>query len=227
MFFRVTEISKETIGLKGPEAASYVCPIKDLEIQDAGGKKLSADDLRNRVKAGSVVVVASDESEIDPAYLKSLKEGTVVLRGVTVLLARADNPGRGWANDLKKMKASDETVAGRVMGAEFKPGKIELLSTGLSLQSGKDLIHVFLNLKSGQGIEGRTFEFRADDEKVPAIHYHVHSVKPIAVGSYSKGYTMRLEFGKEKDGSIPGKLYLCLPDQKKSWIAGSFSLVVK
>lgn len=228
VFFRVTEIGKESIGLKGPGTATHVCPIKDLESRDASGKKLSADDLRTRLKVGSVVVVASDENEIDPACLEALKEGTVVLRGVTVLLARADNPGRGWANDLEKMKASGEAVTGRVMGAEFKPDKIALVSTGLSLRSGKDTMHLFLGLKAGQGIEGKTFEFSADDEKgVPALHYHIHSVKPLRVGSYTKGYTMRLEFGKEKDGSVPGKLYLCLPDRKKSWIAGSFALEIK
>jgi hypothetical protein len=40
------------------------------------------------------------------------------------------------------------------------------------------------------------------------------------------GYALRLEFGADKDGRIPGKIYLCLPDDRKSWLAGSFTLQI-
>jgi hypothetical protein len=36
-----------------------------------------------------------------------------------------------------------------------------------------------------------------------------------------------LEFGKEKDGKVPGKIYLCMPDDSKSYIAGTFTLELK
>jgi hypothetical protein len=226
-FFQVTEIDKSIIELKGPGTTSYRSAISDLEIYDAAGKKLGLDEFRKRVKAGSVVLAASDEHNVDPAYLGVVKQDTVVLRGVTVLLARADNPGRGWTTDLKQMKSSDDPVTGRILGTDFKPEKIQLLNTGLSLRSGKDTIHVFLNLKPGQAIEGKSFEWNPEDPQGqgrPSIHVHVHSTKPLGVQAYTTGYAMRLEFGKEKDGSIPGKLYLCLPDERKSWIAGSFTL---
>ena len=38
---------------------------------------------------------------------------------------------------------------------------------------------------------------------------------------------MRLEFGKLSGGKLPGKIYLCLPDQEKSFIAGTFEVQVK
>src|SRR5262245_12951809 len=226
VFCQVTEINKNSIELKGP-GATYRSAVSDLEISDAAGKKLGLDEFRKRVKAGSVVLVASDENTVDPAYLGVLKQDTVVLLGVTVLLARADNPGRGWTTDLKQMKPSDEPVTGRILGADFKPEKIQLLNTGLSLRSGKDMIHVFLHLKPGQGIEGKSFEWNPDDPQGqgrPSVHVHIHSTKPLGVQAYPTGYAMRLEVGKEKDGSIPGKLYLCLTDERKSWIAGSFTL---
>jgi hypothetical protein len=167
-FFQVTEINKNIIELKGPGATSYRSAVSDLEIYDAAGKKLDSDEFRKRVKAGSVVLAASDENKVDPAYLGVLKQDAVVLLGVTVLLAREDNPGRGWTTDLKQMKPSDDPVTGRILGADFKPEKIQLLNTGLSLRSGTDLIHVFLNLKPGQGIEGKSFEWNAKDPQGPA-----------------------------------------------------------
>jgi len=226
-FFQVTEIGRDTIELEGAGATRYRSALSDLVIYDATEKKLSLDEFRKRVKVGSVVLVASDENTVDPAYLGVLKQDTVVLLGVMVLLAREDNPGRGWTMDLKKMKPADGPVTGRILGADFKPEKIQLLNTGLSLRSGKDTIHMFLNLKPGQEIEGKSFEWNSEGapgQGRPAIHIHIHSTKPLGVQAYTRGYAMRLEFGKEKDGSVPGKLYLCLPDKRKSWIAGSFTL---
>jgi hypothetical protein len=34
--------------------------------------------------------------------------------------------------------------------------------------------------------------------------------------------TMRLELGKRKNGRLPGKIYLCVDDKEKSFVAGSF-----
>jgi hypothetical protein len=227
--FKITDVGKDAIELKGAGSTTHRPALRDLDIYDATGKKLTTEEFLKRVKVGTVVVVAADESRVDPAFLNVLKEDTVILVGVTVVLARADRPGRGWTLDLDKMKPGEAIVAGKILGADFKPDTIQLLNTGLSLRSGKDLIHIFLNLKPGQGIEGKTFEFDAEGQGGgrPAIHVHIHSTKPIGATAYTRGYAMRLEFGKEKDGMIPGKLYLCLPDDRKSWIAGSFTLTLR
>jgi hypothetical protein len=172
----VTAIDKEAIELKGAGNAAYRANLADLDLYDARGKKLTAEELHRRVRVGSVVAVASDENAVDPAYLSVLKEDAVVLVGVTVLTAREDKPGRGWTTDLKLMKPSDSPVVGRIFGADFKPDSIQLQNTGLDLHSGRDMIHIFLILKPGQGIEGKTYEFKADDEQAPdrpAIHCHV------------------------------------------------------
>jgi hypothetical protein len=42
-----------------------------------------------------------------------------------------------------------------------------------------------------------------------------------------KGYSMRLDFGKTQGGRLPGKIYMCLPDGMKSYLAGSFNALAK
>jgi hypothetical protein len=37
-----------------------------------------------------------------------------------------------------------------------------------------------------------------------------------------EGYTMRLAFGAVSNGRIPGRIYICLPDEYKSFVAGNF-----
>ena len=38
---------------------------------------------------------------------------------------------------------------------------------------------------------------------------------------------MKLELGKRKDGRLPGKIYVCIDDKEKSFVAGSFEAVVE
>jgi len=64
---------------------------------------------------------------------------------------------------------------------------------------------------------------------LPHIHfrYKTEGKRSIGVEGYSSGYAMRLQFGKVKDGKVPGKIYLCLPDDQKSYVAGSFVAEIK
>ena len=36
------------------------------------------------------------------------------------------------------------------------------------------------------------------------------------------GYAMQVSFGSPADGKVPGSIYICLPDDEKSFIAGRF-----
>ena len=115
---------------------------------------------------------------------------------------------------MKLMNPTVDPVAGRIHGAEFKLDSIQLLNTGLSLRAGKDWMHIFLNLKPGVGIEGTSFEYDADVRQGrPAIHLHIDSVK--GAPAFGGNYAMRLEFGRAMNGVVPGKIYLCLPDEKE------------
>jgi hypothetical protein len=114
------------------------------------------------------------------------------------------NSPADWTKDLKKIVFPDGPVAGAMLGADFRADKVQLLNTGLSLQSGRDSIHIFLTIKPGKDV----YEYKAEDPQArrrPSIHMHILSSQRVA--AYQKGYEMRLEFGKEKDGKIPGKLY--------------------
>jgi hypothetical protein len=148
--------------------------------------------------------------------------------GLAVPLPKADGPKPAWTMDVKKMKAPDGPVAGKLLGGDFRLDKVYLQASGaLLLKSGKDCVFIFLPLKFGQAIEGKSWEFGPegnDKQRPPAIHLHIHSTKPAGVASYTKGYAMRLEFGKAQGGTVPGKLYLCLPDNGKSFIVGTFTV---
>jgi hypothetical protein len=129
-------------------------------------------------------------------------------------------PGEEWTLDLRKMNAPDQPLTGTLFGVPFTP-TVQLQNTGLDLVSGRDRIHMFLTPRPGKRVYTYSAAGRANR---PAIHIHVSSANPPRATAYTNGYAMRLEFGKEKDGLMPARMYLCLPDDQKSFIAGTFTL---
>ncbi len=138
-----------------------------------------------------------------------------------------------WTLDLTKMKVPETPAAGKVLGEYFKVEKVRLTSVGtLELEHGRSRIVIFLPIKVGQAIERKSFEFSADDKqtgKRPSIHVHIHSEKVSRpkMQVFSSDYAMRLEFGKQQENTVPGRLYLCLDDGGRSVVAGTFTLDLK
>jgi predicted Zn finger-like uncharacterized protein len=128
-----------------------------------------------------------------------------------------------WTLDLRKMQPPNRPLAGKMLGANYQANKVELVATGLSLHSGNDWVHIFLKVQPGQDV----YEYAANNPNFgeqPAIHLHINSTNPPGHTVYTNGYAMRVELGKAQNGRTPGKLYLCLPDERKSVIAGTFSV---
>jgi hypothetical protein len=128
-----------------------------------------------------------------------------------------------WTLELDKMQVPNQPLAGRILGADFKATRVQYQNTGLDIGSGPDRIHIFLTTRPGK----RVYEYAAHDNGFggrPHIHIHILSTNPPEANAFTNGYAMRLEFGDDKDGKTPCKLYLCLPDDRKSFIAGTFTL---
>ena len=50
---------------------------------------------------------------------------------------------------------------------------------------------------------------------------YYNSPMPYAI-FFHNGYAMKVEFGPAANNAIPGKIFICLPDDSQSWIAGNF-----
>jgi hypothetical protein len=79
-------------------------------------------------------------------------------------------------------------------------------------------------------LEGKTYRVAKEHEQV-APHVHMKwkpTDKDVPDAEiFMKEYTMLLEFGKEKNGVLPGKIYLSIPDESKSFVAGTFEADVE
>ena len=64
------------------KASVYKTPLQALRAFDTKGKELSVATLVKRLQAGNLVLAAADDQPVPAAYLKALKDDTLVLVGV-------------------------------------------------------------------------------------------------------------------------------------------------
>ena len=89
---------------------------------------------------------------------------------------------------------------------------------------------IFPFLDKGETLEGKTFNVEYEHGyNAPHIHmkYRKEGKKVPETEMFMSKYAMRLEFGQIEGGALSGKIYLCLPDEEKSFVAGTFRAALK
>jgi hypothetical protein len=129
-----------------------------------------------------------------------------------------------WTMDMNSMKFPKGPASGKVAGNEFKLESVKYDGATLNIkeQGGRGQFIIFLFLDKGETLDGKIFTISPDmrNNKVPHVHIHART----KAWALSNNYAMRLEFGATKDGKTAGKIYLCLPDDDKTYIAGTIEV---
>ncbi len=155
--------------------------------------------------------------------------------GETQSAVAMQEPSAGWTMELNQAEIPDGLAAGRICGNDFTVEKAQVENGILSLRQGQDFFPdrefmIFLFPKQGEGLEGKTYRVAKDREQ-GAPHVHMKwkpADKDVPDAEiFMKEYTMVLEFGKQKNGVLPGKIYLSIPDESKSFVAGTFQADMK
>jgi hypothetical protein len=126
-------------------------------------------------------------------------------------------------------------VTGRIQGQPFKMEKATLENGWLKFLEGKDFfadreMDVVLFENDPAKLSGRTFTVPKEESGGNPHIWMKWKEKGGNVPkqrNFMERYALRLEFGKLSNGKLPGKLYLCVPDTEKSFVAGTFEVQVK
>lgn len=139
-----------------------------------------------------------------------------------------------WHDNLSNVSIPDQPVQGRLYGRAFALDQATLGGNILELRQGEDFfpdlaVKIFL-FDEAAGLPGRTFNFETPAE-LGGPHIHTQWRKPgenvPETDILMEGYTLRLEFGQASNGRIPVGIYLCLPDEQRSVIAGHCTATLK
>ena len=78
-------------------------------------------------------------------------------------------------------------------------------------------------LRLGDSIDGRHFEFQpmARSNTSPRVKMTWGDANADYSVIYNKGYALKLEFDKAANGTVSGRIYVCFPDDAKSYVAGT------
>ncbi|MBI3924092.1 MAG: hypothetical protein HY319_00990 [Armatimonadetes bacterium] len=132
-----------------------------------------------------------------------------------------------WKQDVSKAAIPARPVRGNVGGWEFqlKEAEISTFVGSLKLQGGTFFheVTIFLTgLEDLAQLEGLTMQAApGGDGPATSISWE-ENPKPETL-NFQEGCSMRLKFGKLKDGKISGEIYATFPDPHHSFVAGSFT----
>ncbi|MDB6112132.1 MAG: hypothetical protein JWR69_3882 [Pedosphaera sp.] len=140
-----------------------------------------------------------------------------------------------WTLDLSSVQIPHQPATGKIHGADFtvdsvtcEDGRVTLVQ-GAAAPADRGVL-IFLIMKSGETLEGRAFHVSSTNtSRSPQIQMFWKDAGQTTpkLEKYTNGYAMKLEFGTAINGKLPGKIYLCLPDESKSCIGGTFEAVSK
>jgi DNA-directed RNA polymerase subunit RPC12/RpoP len=139
-----------------------------------------------------------------------------------------------WSLNLTNATFPETTPAGGIHGSGFRCERVTLQGGNLSFRQGKtwppDLgLTLLLFAKQPEELSGKTIEVTSD--RAPPLprlilRWKDDQQQP-AKEELTRGYALKLAFGQAANGRMPGQIFVCLPDESKSFIAGTFAAEIR
>ena len=146
------------------------------------------------------------------------------------------SPPAVWTLDLGARTLPNYKAKGSIAAAEFvvDAARVDNRSV-LSLIQGTGPIPdrefiIYLLLQPGDSLEGQKFNVTPEEKTgVPPVlkRWRTDPNHGLLSRNFPNGYGMRLEFGLTNSGKLPGKIYLSVPDDEHSFVAGTFEADVR
>ena len=140
-----------------------------------------------------------------------------------------------WGLDIANAALPGTPAAGRLLGDGFRCELATLTGGNLTLRQGPswppDLgLTVYLFAKAGEELSGKTVEVPHDrSPPLPKVtlRWKDDQHPKGATRNFNAGYALKVVFGDATNGRIPGTLYIALPDDAKSFVAGTFEAEIR
>jgi DNA-directed RNA polymerase subunit RPC12/RpoP len=142
-----------------------------------------------------------------------------------------------WNLNLTIADFPSQPAAGRIHGQDFTVEAATIQNGVITLRQGSGPLPdrqmiIFTFLSNDALLTGKTFDISpanpaASAAATPSVHVMWKNASGRGQTSkvYANGYAFKLALdAATASGDIPGKIYLCLPDNEKSYVAGTFTL---
>ena len=122
----------------------------------------------------------------------------------------------------------DAPVAGRIHAQDFIVERAYFQNGILTMREGARGPMEFgctINFGGAQAeaLSGQTINVTTNADTAARVTLRWKNDEGSGKDNFDSGYAMRLEFGALANNHLPGKIYLCLPDDEKSYLMGTFN----
>ncbi len=147
---------------------------------------------------------------------------------------KVDAPaGPAWEMDPTRHAIPAAPVKGRIAGVDVTPEvgiegdelTFRVLKAGTPIAERSVRLKLAPMLVAGQPVPsvfGRDWKVKPDAQPGPGVPEVWREVAGKDPHLYPAGCAVTLELGALKAGKVPGKIYVSLPDEEKSFLAGTF-----
>jgi len=139
-----------------------------------------------------------------------------------------------WRLDLSSVPIPSTAASGRILGREFNLERATIQNSTLALRQGPGWppdvgVTILLPKHPPQDYAGKEFIIATNfPGRAPRVVLRTKDDQQQPVNrNVNAGYAMKLEFGKVAQKSLPGRIYLCTPDEANSVVVGSFSAEIR
>jgi hypothetical protein len=134
-----------------------------------------------------------------------------------------------WMLSLGTNAIPDSPVAGRIHGQDFVVERATFQNGSLMLRNGTHgpvEFAAFINFSGApaEALSGQTINVTTNADKAAKVSFRwKDEAGAVQKANFDDSYALRLEFGVLANNRLPGKIYLCAPDEDKSYLLGTFN----
>lgn len=134
-----------------------------------------------------------------------------------------------WLLVLPARALPASPVAGRIHGKDFIVERASFQNGTLTLRygtRGNMEFGALINFAGAppEALAGKSIDVTTNAEKAARVSLRwKDDAGAVQKPNFDSGYALRLEFGALENNRLPGKIYLCLPDDEKSYLLGAFT----
>ena len=137
-----------------------------------------------------------------------------------------------WSLDLADMKIPAQPASGRIHGRDFVFERATIQGGNLTLRHGRsgpvDLgLSIYFFTDDPEDVAGKLLTVTTNNTRSPRVVLRWKDGDKAATQTIKGGYAMKLDFGPIASNRLNGQIYICLPDDSKSCVAGAFQAEIR
>ncbi len=137
-----------------------------------------------------------------------------------------------WTLNVGDFGIPAMSAAGKVHGKIFTAQRAILNADGLTIRTAEFPpeagVTIYLRPNPIESLFGKTVVYETNAANAPLVNLRWKDAQgKEAKQPVNGGYALRIEFGQPDGDHVPGKIYLCTPDDARSYVVGEFKARIK